>query len=99
MTSRDHAVPEIRHDPAEQRFTVDLPHGAGYLIYRPAGPRTVEFLSTVVPPADRGRGAGEAIVLRALLWARDTGQAVVPTCPFVSWVVERHPEYAVLIAS
>lgn len=45
----------------------------------------------------RGRGIGTRLVLHALEDARERGLRVVPSCPFVGEVVERHPEYADLL--
>jgi predicted GNAT family acetyltransferase len=88
---------EIRHDPEGERFVADLDGAQARLQYAQAGPRTVDFLSTYVPPSHRGRGIGDRLVLRALDWAREQGYRVIATCWFVGTMVERHPEYGDLL--
>jgi predicted GNAT family acetyltransferase len=87
----------IRHDPARQRFYVPLDAGEVFLEYRPRGKDTLEYVSTFVPPEHRHQGIGEAIVKHALGYARENGYRVVPTCPFVSQVIEENPEYQDLV--
>lgn len=85
---------EVRHDVERRRFVVPLEGGEAYLAYAAAGEGRVDYRRTFVPEVHREAGVGTALVRRALEWARDSGHRVVPTCPFVSEVVERHPEYA-----
>ena len=56
------------------------------------------FTHTVVEDAYEGRGIGSALVRTALDAARDRGLAVVPRCPFVARWIQKHPEYADLVA-
>jgi uncharacterized protein len=44
-----------------------------------------------------GRGVGTTLVLGALDQVRDSGRVVVPVCPFISYVIDRHPEYIDLV--
>ena len=91
---------EIRHDPEGERFVAKLEEGPeARLQYAHAGPKTVDFLSTYVPPAYRGRRIGDRLVLQALDWAREKGYRVIPTCWFVGTMVERHPEYQELMTT
>lgn len=69
------------------------------LDYVPAPPGAVDFRSTWVPQAARGRGVGEALVHAALEWARAEGLTVIPTCWFVEAVARRHPETAALLGA
>jgi hypothetical protein len=75
-----------------------LPEGTGTLDYAIVDEGTVDFRSTVIPPSARGSGAGGRLVVHALDWARAQGMRVIPSCPFVSHVVERHPEHRDLLA-
>ncbi len=46
-----------------------------------------------------GRGLGSRLISGALDDIRARGLAVVPLCPFVRAYLERHPEYADLVAA
>lgn len=89
---------EVRRDEEARRFVTSVDGGEAYLAWAGAGEEsTVDYRSTYVPPPARGRGVGTRLVLAALEDARDRGWRVVPTCPFVADVVQRHPEYAEIL--
>lgn len=90
---------KIRHEERRGRFVVDLDGEEGYLSYRERDPDTLDFVHTFVPPDHRHGGIGEDIVLHALGWARERGLEVVPSCPFVSHVLEEHPEFGDIAAA
>lgn len=69
----------------------------GVLAYRLRGDR-VAFTHTEVEPACEGRGFGGRLVGAALDDARAKGLTVLPLCPFVSYYVDRHPEYEAIVA-
>jgi predicted GNAT family acetyltransferase len=71
---------------------------AGYAEFKPGDGR-IEFTHTVVDDAYEGRGVGSTLVSQALDQVRAAGLDVVPTCPFVRSYIERHQEYADLLAS
>ncbi|HKG92145.1 MAG TPA: GNAT family N-acetyltransferase [Gemmatimonadaceae bacterium] len=90
---------KIEHDEARNRFVAPLAQGEeGYLAYERAGPDTLDFQHTVVPPEARGQGVGEALVTAAFDYARQNGQRVIPTCGFVRGWMKEHPEADDLIA-
>jgi predicted GNAT family acetyltransferase len=45
-----------------------------------------------------GRGIGSALVRGMLGIVRQNGWKVVPRCPFVRGYIDKHPEYADLLA-
>jgi predicted GNAT family acetyltransferase len=51
-----------------------------------------------VPPAFEGKGIGSRLARGVLDLIRSRGHSMVPRCSFMSGYVERHPEYADLIA-
>jgi predicted GNAT family acetyltransferase len=59
------------------------------LIYAPAGEKKLDFLSTFVDPALRGRGVGQALVREAASYARANGFEIIPTCWFAKKVLDR----------
>jgi len=88
----------VVHHPHAQRFVLALPEGDAVLEYQlePAGGR-MDILSTVVPSAARGQGAGGRLVQAALEHARAAGWRVIPSCWFVANWVARHPAYRDLL--
>lgn len=88
---------QIEHQPEKGRFVAPLDDGQGVLAYARAGDDRLNFYRTWVPPSHRHRGIGEDLVLTGMEHARSEGKKVIPTCPFVASVVERHPEYGDLV--
>ena len=56
-------------------------------------PGKVIFTHTEVDPAFEGQGIGSALAAGALDQVRESGERVVPLCPFVRAYIERHPDY------
>lgn len=70
---------------------------AGYAAYRLRAGRIV-FTHTEVKPEFEGQGIGSTLAKRALDDVRRRELSMVLVCPFMTAYVERHPEYADLIA-
>jgi hypothetical protein len=89
----------VRHDAELHRFVVELPDGRGELRYRRVAPGIVDLLHTEVDPALRGQGIADALVGTAVTWAREAGDRVIPTCPFVQQWFDRHPDQGDLLTT
>lgn len=89
--------PEIRHDVPEQRFVVTLDGHAGYVEYERDG-KLFTITHTIVPPEIGGRGIAGKLVAAALDHARSEDLKVVPRCPYAAAWIDRHPQYADLLA-
>jgi predicted GNAT family acetyltransferase len=63
------------------------------MTYSRAGTSTIIIDHTGVPDALRGRGVGQALVLRGVEDARAEGRKIVPLCPFARAQIARHPEW------
>jgi predicted GNAT family acetyltransferase len=87
---------EINHIEATRRFVLELGGDEAYVEYEPVE-GALDLVYTWVPPHQRRRGIGEAIVVRALRFARDQGLEVIPTCPFVPRVIAQNPEFGPLV--
>lgn len=88
---------EVVRDEETGRW-VALGAGEGaFLRYSEVGERTLDFEFTYVPPELRHAGIGERVVVAALDHALRHGCRVIPSCGFVSWVVDRNPEYRELL--
>jgi NAD+ kinase len=82
-----------------QRYEVILGgEVAGVLHYRRHGGE-IELMHTEIDQAFEGRGLASRLAAGALDDARNRGTPVVVTCPFVKGYLQRHPEYADILAS
>lgn len=59
----------------------------------------LDLQHTVVEQAFRGQGIGEQLAIAALSTARERGERVIPTCPFLSDYIKEHPEHADVVAA
>ncbi len=73
------------------RFEVKLGDDTAFAEYR-LQPGQIVLPHTVVPPAFEGKGVAGALARYAFDYARTAGLKVVPTCPFMSAWVKKHPE-------
>jgi predicted GNAT family acetyltransferase len=58
----------------------------------------LNLLHTEVPKERQGQGIGSDLARAALEYARAEKLDVIPTCPFVSSYIRRHPEYLDIVA-
>lgn len=90
--------PDIHHDPARQRFHLEVDGQVAELAYHRQDGRMV-IDHTGVPAAIGGRGLAGELVKAAFDHARAQGWRVVPACAYAATWVERHPGYADLLAT
>lgn len=89
---------QLSNNASAQRYELALDgQVAAYAEYRLEGDR-VRFTHTLVEPAYEGRGLGSKLARHALDDVRSRGQTAVPQCRFIAAYIERHPEYADLVA-
>jgi len=84
----------IHHDSKQQLFQ----DGAAELAYSLPAPQIIDFTHTYVPEDRRGEGVGDALVATGLDYARRHQLRVRASCPFVAAFLQRHHEYADLLA-
>lgn len=90
--------PEVHDEPNSCRWVAQVEGvRAGVADYTLAN-GVLTLTHTVVESAYEGRGVGSALVRTALDSARDRGLSVVPSCPFVAGWIQKHPDYADLVA-
>lgn len=87
----------VTNDPAAGRFEAHSEHGVAHLKYVARGD-VLDLVHTEVPQEAEGQGIGAALARAALDHARSEGKKVIPSCPFVRAYIERHGEYADLVA-
>jgi uncharacterized protein len=90
-------IPEVTDNRAAGRFEIPTDQGIAVLNYKHRGAE-LDLVHTEVPRALEGRGYAGALAAAALDYARREGMKVIPTCPYVTAYIERHPEYADLVA-
>lgn len=88
---------EVHHDPEHRRFKADLEGRSAYLNYT-FRDGSVFYDHTFVPDEFRGKGVAAALVREALEEARKQHWRIVPSCSYVAAFIERHPEFADLVA-
>jgi uncharacterized protein len=90
---------EVVDNPERSRFEARIDDTvAGVIVYRERPENRLVLLHTEVDEAFEGKGVGSRLAQGALEHARSRGLTIVPLCPFVSAYLERHPEYADLVA-
>jgi predicted GNAT family acetyltransferase len=90
--------PTVRDAPAAHRYEIrDGEKVLGFAAYERRGD-TVVFTHTEVDPDAGVSGLGGTLVRAALDDVRGRGGSIVPLCPFVHGWIDRHQEYADLVA-
>jgi predicted GNAT family acetyltransferase len=87
----------VEHDEKESRFFVSLDGDEADLVYTRIGPKLIDLQHTYVPESARGHGVADALAEAAFAYAREHGDRVVPSCPFVRVWLRRHPEQCKLL--
>jgi len=86
---------DVKHDAPAHKFYAVLDGHEAKIEYAEAGSGAggvLDLRHTLVDPALRGKGVGEALVRRTLELAREEGAHVIPTCPFIKSYLAAHPE-------
>ena len=71
---------------------------AGYVFYQQREDALV-LIHTEVAEEFEGKGVGSRLAAGTLDEIRTRGLRIVPVCPFIKSYIERHPEYADLVAA
>lgn len=88
---------QVRDAKERHRFELEVEGHIAFSTYERAN-GIVTVIHTEVPPALGGRGVGSALARGLLDLIRAEGSKVVPLCPFVKAFIEKHSEYADLVA-
>lgn len=87
----------ISHQPEASRFHVTVDGHEAEVSYRIDGQRMI-IEHTGVPSAIGGRGVAGTLMQAALEFARTEGLKVVPACSYAFAYIQRHADYADLVA-
>ncbi len=89
---------EFVDDPDAHRFELRSDGElVGFLDYH-LSEGVIDLVHTEVDPAHSGQGHAATLTEGALEEARSRGVAVVPSCPYVASYIDKHAEYADLVA-
>ena len=97
----EQSTPEIRHEPDQHRWAAYVDGAeAGYAEYELLeDPPRLVLTHTVVGDDFGGRGVASGLARTALDATREEGErSVVPQCSFRASYLDKHPEYADLVA-
>ncbi len=84
--------------PTGGRYLATIEGHMAEMTYSRAGTTRIIIDHTGVPDALRGKGAGQALVKRAVEDARAEGTRIIPLCPFAKAQIETHPEWQDVLA-
>jgi predicted GNAT family acetyltransferase len=88
----------VTDEPARRRFEILVDDAlAGFTTYHLRG-EVLVFTHTEVDARYQGKGTGSALIRGTLDELRRRGDRVEPRCPFMAAFIDRHPEYADLVA-
>jgi len=78
----------VRHLTEYNRFVVECSDAQAVLQYslskQDDGATAIDFSSTFVPPAARGKGIAEALVHAGIKWAKEQGYVLHASCWYVA---------------
>ncbi|MBS9373858.1 GNAT family N-acetyltransferase [Rhodococcus sp. B50] len=87
----------VVHAPQRRRYEIlDGDTVVGFTRYRPSGARRV-FVHTEVDPGYGGLGLAGRLVGFALADVAESGERIVPVCPYVAKYVRKHPEFDAIV--
>jgi len=88
---------EVRDNKSKSRFELDVEGQTAFANYRVAS-GVVIITHTETPRSLRGRGVASELVKGALDIIRADGGKVVGACGFVADYLDKHPDYADIVA-
>lgn len=73
----------VQHIPDQQRFIINYEGAEAvlqYALFNQSGKMSIDFNSTFVPPAFRGKGLAEKLVRAGIKWAKEQGYELHASC-------------------
>ncbi len=83
----------LKKNDEESRFEMEVEGHTAFVMFEFPEEKLINLYHTEVPPALEGKGVAFALIEKTLQYCRDHQWRVLPTCPFVSAFVKRHPEW------
>ena len=90
---------DIRNNENESRFETTVDGHTAFVEYEMEEPGMIVYTHTLVPDELSGRGIAGELAKHVLDHARAQNLKVVPQCAYIAAWIQRHPDYADLIAA
>ncbi|CCV15493.1 GNAT family N-acetyltransferase [Mesorhizobium sp. STM 4661] len=90
--------PEVTENAQEHRFELPIADGTLATAYYRVDHGRVVLVHTEVPQEFSGQGIATRLARGTFELLRKTGRKAILKCPFMSWFVVAHPEYADVVA-
>ncbi len=74
------------------RFYTSTQHGDAELLYDNKEVGIMNIYHTFVPDEERGMGLAGKLAKAAFEYAQEKGLKVRPSCPYIEYYIEKHPE-------
>jgi len=84
---------EILHHKEKQKFYAIINGEEAYIRYRMVDEKRIHFLTTFVPPKQRGKGIAQKVVEAALDYARENHLVVSTSCWYVEEYLDKSDKY------
>ena len=88
---------QLTLNPKSHRLELEIDGNIAFIEYK-LSHNILFLIHTEVPVALRGKGAGSAIVQKALQYAKDNNYKIVPICPFVQYYLNRNKGWNDMVA-
>jgi predicted GNAT family acetyltransferase len=89
---------ELRVNAVKHRLELEMDAGIAFIDYKLVHNKLF-LIHTEVPEELEGKGIGNAIVQKALMYASENNLKVVPICPFVQSFLKKHKEWDDIVVS
>ena len=80
---------KIKHDIENSQFTASIENNEGQLKYRVLPDGNLDFYSTYVPDAGRGKGIAKMLVDAGVEYAKSENKKIKPSCSYVESYFKR----------
>lgn len=82
----------IKDNKEEERFELIVDGIPSIVEYKQKG-KDIYLTHTEVPESQEGRGIAAALVEKVLTEIENSGQQMIPLCPYVQSFLKRHPDW------
>ena len=88
---------KIKFDEDQKKFYAIVEGKESVLQFLEVDQNTLEYIRTYVPVELRHHGIAAQIVDHALKYAESNAKKVIPSCSYVRYYIEQHPQYEHLL--
>lgn len=88
---------DVKVDELENKFYAVVEGKECVVNFRPVDANALELYRTFVPQELRDRGIAAELVEYALKYAQSQNKKVIPTCSYIQWYIDNHPEWSIIV--